>query len=175
MLAITFAVRQVKADAFAGLRLGVADVQPGQLIAAKPSPETDQHQGEGASMAHQRLVIAALPGSVGLVLQPGDRLLKVTQQQRRRLFGLRRMHDADAFEQLPYGGRFGRVRESLGDVPLGEGRQTLLQRADGVLVRVLGEITHDAIARGGQVTAPGHFEMLDRGPIAATCVGSGAC
>ncbi|MNL56133.1 hypothetical protein D3C87_1796060 [compost metagenome] len=84
------------------------------------------------------------------------------------------MQCPNALDHLLNGGRLRGIREALGDVPLRQRRQALLQRVDGVLVRVLGEVAHDGIAGRRQKPTPGYFEMLHRGTVAAPGVFPGA-
>ncbi|MNR23600.1 hypothetical protein D3C85_1406290 [compost metagenome] len=51
-------------------------------------------------------------------------------------------------------------------MPLSQGRQALLQGADRILIGVLGEVTHDAVASRRQKTTPSHFEVLHRSTVA---------
>ena len=99
---------------------------------------------------------------------------QVLLEEGSRLFLLGGMQRTDTLDLLAHGGRFGGIGEALRNVPLGEGGQTLLQRADGVLVRVLGEVAHDAIARRGEKTTPSHFEMFHRRTVAAPGIFPGA-
>src|SRR5450830_1378424 len=84
------------------------------------------------------------------------------------------MQCPNALDHLLNGRRFGGIGESLGDVPLSQGGQALLQRADSVLVGVLGEVTHDAIVSRGEKAAPGHFEVFHRRTVATPSVLPGA-
>ncbi|MNP28996.1 hypothetical protein D3C76_1220010 [compost metagenome] len=174
MLAIALAVRQVEGNAHPGLRLGVFDLQARQFVASKAPPEANQHQGNVPPAAQQGGQVLAGGRLLRLTFQPLDGLFQVLQEQGRRLLFLGRMQGADALDHLPHRRRFGGIREALGDVPLGEGSQTLLQRADGMLVGVLGEVTHDAVAGRRQKPTPGHFEVFHCRAIAAPGVVPGA-
>ncbi|MNF11161.1 hypothetical protein D3C80_2123110 [compost metagenome] len=76
-------------------------------------------------MTHQRFVISPLHRSSCFPFKPCDRLLQVLQQQRGSLFNLCRMHNPNALDHLANVGRLGWIRETLSDVPLRKGCQTL--------------------------------------------------
>ncbi|MNL54198.1 hypothetical protein D3C87_1775080 [compost metagenome] len=80
------------------------------------------------------------------------------------------MHDPDALDHLANVRGLGWIRETLSDVPLRKGCQTLLQRIDGELVGVLRQVANDAYAGRGQVPTPSHLEVLDCRPVAFTGV-----
>ncbi|MNR41283.1 hypothetical protein D3C85_1596530 [compost metagenome] len=77
VLTIAFGVRQIERDAGAGLRLSVLDLKFCKLVTAKPSPESDQHQGDVASVLHQSPEVMTLRCQSRFTLKPAHRLFQV--------------------------------------------------------------------------------------------------
>ncbi|MNC70522.1 hypothetical protein D3C75_1213440 [compost metagenome] len=80
MLAVTLGVGQEKSNAFTAYGLGVLHRKPGQLVASKASPESNQDDRHRATVTHQRFVISPFNRSCSFPFKPGDRLLQVLQQ-----------------------------------------------------------------------------------------------
>ncbi len=152
MQAIALGVGQEEGDAFTATGFCVLHREPSQLIPAEPTPESDKHHCHRAALAQERLVITAIKRGCGFCFQPFHGLFEVGEQEGGGLLDLGGMHNADALDHLAHVRRLGRVWESLGDVPLRQRGQTLLERADRMLVGVFSQVANDAVACSGQVT-----------------------
>ncbi|ATV18146.1 hypothetical protein CFN58_15420 [Pseudomonas avellanae] len=70
MQAITLGVSQEERDAFTAISFRVLHREPGQLIPAKPTPESDQHHGHRAAVTQKRLVVTVIERGGGFCFQP---------------------------------------------------------------------------------------------------------
>lgn len=167
---VTLTLWQEQAHARTGFGLDMFDLQPTEFVTTKTPPEADQQQRRIAPAAKQACQIAGLLSLFGFPTQLLNCLLQVLQLQRRSLLRLRRMQCADAFEHLTHCGCLGRIRKTLGDMPLSQGGQALFERAEAQRVGVFHQVAHDVVAGGGQEAAPRHFEVLDGRLVAAAGV-----
>lgn len=71
----------------------------------------------------------------------------------RRVFDLSTVNGTNAFENAPDVRRFRRIWKTLGDVPLSQSRQALLQGTYRVLVSVLSEVPDDGSSSCRKVSA----------------------
>ncbi|MNH07132.1 hypothetical protein D3C79_665170 [compost metagenome] len=143
------------------------DLQTRQLIAAEPTPETDQQQGLVTTGAQQRRQVVPGAGLDSVMLNCRNGCLQMLYQQRRCLLRFARVERADALQQLAHHRRLGRVGKALADMPLPERCQALLEGADRVGLGVVGEVAGDAVCCRRQKASPAHFEVLNGGLITA--------
>ncbi|MNJ42133.1 hypothetical protein D3C77_370870 [compost metagenome] len=114
-----------------------------------------------------------LAGLTGVLLKHLHGLLQVLNLQRCRLPRFGRMQGANAFEDLTYDRRLGRVGKALADMPLAKRGQTLLQGADRVGIGVISQVAGDTVGGGREKAAPAHFEVMYRCLIAAPGIVAG--